>query len=288
MATTHDLPRGAALMVLSGLLFAGMGLGVKLAAQTLPNATVVFFRSAISLVLLVPWVWARGTSLRTRRMPEHVARGLAGLGSMYCFFYALGHLPLADAVLLNYSLPLFMPFVESVWLGEPFPPRLWGAIGLGFAGIVLILKPGLGLFQPAAVVGLAAALFAAVAQVGVRGLTRTEPVARIIFYFTIISTAVSAVPVSVAWRTPPPSAWAPLAATGLLATAAQFALTSAYSHAPAARVGPFIYSSVVFAAALDWLFFGRLPDPLSLAGTVLVVAAGALTLRMTAAQPAPA
>src|SRR5207247_1436669 len=84
----------------------------------------------------------------------HLARGLAGLGSMYCFFYALGHLPLADAVLLNYSLPLFMPFVENVWLGEQFPSRLWGAIGLGFAGIVLILKPGLGLFQPAAVVGL--------------------------------------------------------------------------------------------------------------------------------------
>jgi drug/metabolite transporter (DMT)-like permease len=274
-------------MVLSALLFAGMALGVKLASATVPLAVVVFVRSAIGLALLVPWAVARGTSLRTRRLGEHVVRGLAGLGAMYCFFYALGHLRLADAVLLNYSLPLFMPFVESLWLGEPFPRRLWGAIGVGFAGIVLILKPGLGLFQPAAVVGLAAALFAAVAQVGVRGLTRTEPVARIIFYFGMISTAVAALPAAAAWRTPPPPAWVPLAATGLLATAAQFSLTSAYSHAAAARVGPFIYSSVVFAGALDWLFFGKLPDLLSVAGAVLVAAAGALTLRMTALEAAP-
>jgi drug/metabolite transporter (DMT)-like permease len=285
--STDDLPRGAALMVLSALLFAGMGLGVKLASASVPVTMVVFVRSAIGLALLLPWALARGTSLRTRRLGEHLARGLAGLGAMYCFFYALGRLRLADAVLLNYSLPLFMPFVESVWLREPFPPRLWSAIGLGFAGIVLILKPGLGLFQPAAVVGLAAALFAAVAQVGVRGLTRTEPIARIIFYFGLISTAVAALPVAVAWDTPPRAAWVPLAATGLLGTAAQFSLTSAYSHAPAARVGPFIYSSVVFAGALDWLFFGKLPDPLSVAGAVLVAGAGVLTLRITAVEAAP-
>ena len=87
-------------------------------------------------------------------------RGLAGLAAMYCFFYALAHLRLADAVLLNYSLPLFMPFIESVWLGEPFPRRP-GWPSLGFLGILLILKPGMEIFQPAALVGVVAALFAA-------------------------------------------------------------------------------------------------------------------------------
>ena len=84
---------------------------------------VVFLRSAGGLLVLVPWIAC--ADLRTRRTFEHLIRSWPGIASMYCFFYALGHLRLADAVLLNYSLPLFMPFVESAWLDEPFPRRLW-------------------------------------------------------------------------------------------------------------------------------------------------------------------
>jgi drug/metabolite transporter (DMT)-like permease len=282
-----DLPRGALMMIASALLFALMGVAVKLASQTLPNAMVVFFRNGVGLLALAPWVWGLGWSgLRTRHLKEHVIRSLAGLASMYCFFYALAHLRLADAILLNYSIPLFMPFVESAWLGEPFPRRLWGVILLGFAGIVLILKPGLGLFQPVALVGVLSALFASVAQVGVRRLTLTEPVERIVFYFGVIATAVSAAPLAREWRAPPATMWALLAGLGIVATAAQLTLTRAYSHAPATRVGPFIYSAVVFAALLDWLFWGMLPDRLSLAGALLVGTAGVLALRVHP-EPAP-
>jgi drug/metabolite transporter (DMT)-like permease len=282
-APAEDLRRAALFMVVSALLFAGMGLSVKLASARLPNAMVVFFRSALGLVVLVPWLLRQEPgALRTRHLPEHLVRGLAGLGAMYCFFYALAHLRLADAVLLNYSLPLFMPFVESLWLGEPFPRRLWAPIVLGFLGIVLILKPGLGLFQPAALVGMAAALFAAVAQVGVRRLTQSEPVTRIVFYFGLVSTAVSAVPLLGSWTTPSKRDFLILAAVAVFATTAQLCLTRAYSFAPAARVGPFIYAAVVFAGALDWAFYGRLPDPLSLLGTLVVGAAGVLALRLRA------
>lgn len=281
-----DLPRGALLMVGSALLFAGMGVAVKLASRSLPSTMVVFFRSAFGLLALLPWLARLGPAgLATRHPREHLVRGLAGLGAMYCFFYALAHMRLAEAVLLNYSLPLFMPFVESVWLGEPIPRRLWRAIGLGFLGVVLILKPGIGLFQPVALVGLSAAMLASVAQVGIRRLTRTEPVTRIVFYFGVISTLVSAVPVAGTWKAPEPGVWGILVVLGLLATAAQLLLTRAYSHAPAARVGPFIYSSVVFAGLLDWWFWGQLPDLAFLAGAVLVAGAGILTLRIL--EPAP-
>jgi drug/metabolite transporter (DMT)-like permease len=283
-----DLRRGALLMVTSALLFALMGVAVKVASQSLPNAMVVFFRNGVGLLALAPWLWRLGLQgLRTRHLREHVIRSLAGLASMYCFFYALAHLRLADAILLNYSIPLFMPFVESAWLGEPFPRRLWGVILLGFAGIVLILKPGMGLFQPVALLGLLSALFASVAQVGIRRLTRTEPVERIVFYFGLISTVISAVPLVREWRTPPAAMWGLLAALGIVATAGQLTLTRAYSHAPATRVGPFIYSAVVFAALLDWLFWGMLPDRLSLAGALLVMTAGVLALRVHP-EPPPA
>ena len=129
---------------------------------------------------------------------------VAGLGAMSCFFYAIGKLRLADAVLLNFSLPLFIPLVARVGLGERFPPRLWRALGLGFVGLILILKPTPGLFDPAALVGLAAGMLGAVAQVTIRGLTSSEPTTRIVFYFAALSTLLAALPAAAVWNAPPP------------------------------------------------------------------------------------
>ncbi len=268
-------------MTAAALFFAGMGAGVKVAGRSLPNAEVVFFRNALGLLMLLPLVARRGLrDLPTRHFKEHLVRGLAGLAAMYCFFYALAHMRLADAVLLNYSMPLFMPVIERYWLKEPLPPGLWKSLALGFVGVLLILKPGAGLFEPVALVGLTAALLGALAQVGVRRLTLTEPTTRIVFYFGLIATVASAAPLPPVWTTPAPALWLALLAMGTLATLGQLMLTRAYSQAPAARVGPFIYASVVFAALLDWLLWGKLPEPSSIAGTALVVVAGALALRL--------
>jgi drug/metabolite transporter (DMT)-like permease len=235
----------------------------------------------------LPWLGGLGRgALRTTRPGEHVLRGLAGLGSMYCFFFAIARLPLAEAVLLNYTLPLYMPLIERVWLHEPIPPRVWPPLLLGFAGVALVLRPGPGMFRPAALAAVASAILASIAQVGVRRLTATEPVEKIVLYFAVVSTAVSAVPAALAWRSPSGSLWPVLLAMGVLATAGQLLLTRAYALAPASRVGPFIYSSVVFAGALDWMFRGVVPGPLSLAGALLVIVAGIMALR--AVRPAVA
>jgi drug/metabolite transporter (DMT)-like permease len=284
MAHAYDIRRGAIYMVASGLLFALMSVAVKLAAVTLPNTVVVFFRCAAGLLTLLPFIV--GVDLRTVRVREHLIRSLAGIASMYAFFHALAHMRLADAVLLNYSLPLFMPFVESAWLGEEFPRRLWAPILVGFLGILVILRPGAGLMEPVALLGVASALFAAVAQVGVRRLTHTEPVARIVFYFAITATLLSAAPAAGDWRTPQGTVWAAVIAMGVTATMGQLAMTRAYAHAPAAQVGPFIYSAVVFAAGLDWLFWRKLPDWYTVAGGLLVAGAGILSLRLNPAKAA--
>jgi drug/metabolite transporter (DMT)-like permease len=288
MPREQSLRRGALLMVASALLFAGMGLGVKIASASLPNTMVVFFRSAVGLAVLLPLLPRLGRrGLATRHLGEHLVRSLAGLAAMYCFFFAIARMRLADAVLLNYSLPLFMPVIARVWLREAIPPRLWRSLALGFMGVALILKPGLSLFNSVALVGLAAAVLAALAQVGVRRLTETEPVTRIVFYFGLISTFVSAVPLVRSWRTPAPALWGTLLAVGVFATIAQLFMTRAYAHAPAAQVGPFIYAAVPFAAAFDALLFGLWPDALSVAGAVLVCAAGISTLRRMSTSPEP-
>jgi len=282
MAHEYDLRRGALYMVVSALLFALMSVAVKIASATLPNVVVVFFRSGFGLLTLIPFIV--GVDLRTTQVREHLIRSLAGIASMYCFFYTLAHMRLADAVLLNYSLPIFIPFVESAWLGEEFPRRLWTPVLVGFLGVIVILRPGSGVMEPVALLGVASALFAAVAQVGVRRLTRTEPVPRIVFYFAITATLLSAVPAAGSWQTPHGVVWVAALAMGATATAGQLAMTRAYAHAPAARVGPFVYSAVVFAAALDWLFWRKLPDAFTVAGGVLVAGAGILSLRLNPAE----
>ncbi len=274
-------------MVLSALFFAVMGLCVKLAAQSLSNAAVVFARNFFGLLALLPFLARLGPGgLRTAKPVEHVVRSLAGLASMYCFFYAIGHMRLADAVLLNYSIPLFMPFIAFFWLREPIPRGLWPAVAIGFVGIAFVLKPGSELFQPIALMGLASAVLAALAQVGVRRLTQTEPATRIVFFFAVISTALSALPMLGCWRVPAPGLLGLLAGMGVVATLAQLLLTRAYSQAPAAQVGPFIYACVPFAAVLDGLVLHQWPDAASVFGSLLVGAAGILVLRKApAARP---
>ena len=276
----NDLGRAALYMVSAAFLFAAMSVMVKLSAKTLPNVMVVFLRSSISLLMITPFILVfRASALRTKNVKDHALRGLVGMGAMYCFFYAIAKLGLAEALLLNYSLPLFIPLVERAWLGQAVARGIWKAIGIGLVGLVLILKPGTEIFQPAAMVGVLAAIFAATAQVGVRGLTRTEPVISIVFYFGVVSTLVSVGPALANWTTPGPELWPTLLALGACASVAQVLMTRAYHHAPAAQVGPFIYTSIVFAGLFDVWLFGRVPDAYAAAGALLVVVAGIAALR---------
>jgi drug/metabolite transporter (DMT)-like permease len=283
---TTDLRRGALFMVASALLFASMAATVRVAARELPNAPIVFFRHFIMLGFLLPWLWREGRhALDTDDIRGHLVRGLAGVSAVACYFYAIARLRLADAVLLNQSMPLFIPLVERAWLGERIPPRLWGVLALGFAGLLLILRPGTGVFEPAALVGLASAALASVAQVGIRRLTRTEPVTRIVFYFGLVASVVALPPALYSWKDPSPATWAVLLLMGVFATVGQLTLTRAYLHATAASVGPFLYAGPVFAGLLDWLIWGRLPDALFVVGAVIVVAAASLALRLRNATP---
>src|SRR5690349_17761617 len=119
------LRRGALYAVASGACFAVMGAFIKLASRELSNEMVVFFRNLFGLCLLAPWLLLRSgvAGLRTQRLPGHLLRAAFGLTSMYCFFYGIAHLPLAEAMLLTYSMPLFIPFIAWIWLGERPPAR---------------------------------------------------------------------------------------------------------------------------------------------------------------------
>ena len=278
----EDRNLAALLLLGSSFLFASAGAAVKLASAQATNQMVVFFRSFFGLVALIPWLVRGGSAaLRTPYPRRQVTRALAGLAAMYCFFYAIAHLPLGEAMLLNYSSPLFIPFIAWLWIGEPIPARIGWAIGTGLAGITLILKPGLGFLSLASIIGLASGVLTATAMVAIRGLAREEPTTRIVFYFGAVCSVASAPPLLWGWRTPSLPTLALLVLVGVLATSGQLLLTRAYALAPAAHIGPFTYSSVVFAALLGWLFWGEVPNAFSLAGALLVGLAGFLAIRVT-------
>lgn len=282
--TYRNYPLAGALFVLSAsFTFAAMGALIKIVSTSLSNEMVVFFRNFCALVFILPWIWYSRSfgNIKTSFFQFHLVRSLAGLSAMYCFFYSIAHLQLSEACLLASTAPLFIPVIASIWIREPVARKVRGAIIIGFMGIVLILKPGTGVFQPVAIVGLAAGMFAALAMVTIRRMSASEPTIRIVFYFSALGTLMSAVPLLWSWKFPQPKIWCFLFLIGMMAAFGQILLTKGYSLAPAAQVGPFTYGNVVFATFLGWLFWGESLDPLTWIGAVLICIAGIIATRRT-------
>lgn len=266
--------------LLASLMFATMGAAVRYSSAYLPNEMTVFLRNCFGLLFLLPWIYHQGaSSLATNRLPAHITRSVFGLTAMYCFFYAIANLHLAEAVLLNYSSPFFIAIIALVWLREKVSAKIILAIMIGFIGICFILKPGAGVFQGAAWIGLLSAFFAAFAMVTIRNLSTTEPTLRIVFYFSLTATLISSIPLLWTWKMPELPALLAMALAGLAASFGQLLLTYSYSNAPAALVGPYTYSTVVFAAAWGWLFWSETPDSYTITGAILVIIAGSITLQ---------
>jgi drug/metabolite transporter (DMT)-like permease len=279
MLYKQNLLLGALFILLSELFFASMGATVKAVSAGLPNEMIVFLRNLFGLVLLLPLAWHYGmVQLRTQIIHLHLLRALAGVSAMYCFFYALANLPLAEGMLLKMTAPLFMPLIAWYWMSEAVPRGVLLAIGFGFLGVVLVLNPQ-GEFNEVALVGLMGGLFASLAKVTVRRLGHTEPSVRVVFYFSLLSMLVSALPALWNWQTPTPAQWALLLLIGLLGTLGQLLLTRGYAIAAAASVSPFTYFSVVFGALYGYLFWDERLSLQFILGALMIALAGVLTLR---------
>ncbi len=269
--------RGACCALGASLMMALMGGAVRMASADIPNEMVVFLRNVFGLLVLWPWIRRAGLSgLATDQWPGHLLRSLTGLSAMYCFFYAIARLDLAQAVLLNFSAPVYIAPIAWLWLGEAITGRLALAALTGFAGVALILKPGMAPLSTDAAIGALSGLLAAIAMVSLRSMAPSEPPIRAVFYFSAIGSVVSAVPLAWAFEAPAPVTLLIMAAAGVCATLGQILLTTGYRLAPAARVGPYLYSTVLFATLIGWVVWHEVPDLLSTAGALLVCLAGVL------------
>lgn len=281
--------QGAIWMTASAVTFSAMGIFVKHVGAELDSFQVAFFRLFFGFVVLLPALIGAGfRPLVTRRPLLHGVRALLGVAAMSCMFYAITHIPLADAVALSFAKPLFVIVLAVLILGERVRWRRWAATAVGFAGVMIMLRPGTGGFDPVGLTALAAALFIACAAILVKLMARTESTLTMLAWFAGGATLLAAIPLPFVWRMPSPEQWAMLFLIGLLGTLAQTCIIRAYKIGEATAVAPFDYTRIVFAGLLGYVVFAELPDAWSIAGAGIIVASTLYIARREAQLGQPA
>lgn len=262
-------------MILSSLAFAIMGVFIKM-LQRLPTWEVVFFRALVNFFWLLPWALANPVKQMVMKEPKALlSRGISGCLSMVLYFYAIEHIKLADAVMLNYFSPIIVLILSAVLLGERLSKMAIGFILVAFSGVGLILKPDFSFSNTSAeiagIAGLLSAFVAAIAYISIKVATRTVPPRYIVFSFASVSVLMSVVPMLMFYVQPTPQEWAALLLAGSLATIAQEMMTRGYAGLPASVASPLTLTTVFFSAVLAWGVWGEIPDQWSMLGSLLVV-----------------
>lgn len=274
---------GALWMVVAGFLFGCMGVFVKLGAHYFSNLELVFYRSLVGLTIMFAIVHQRRGSLATTQWKGHLWRGISGSIALLLFFYCITVLPLATAVTLNYTSPLFLTMLMMLVLKERFHISFTLAILLGFVGIILLLHPTLERNQIIpGLLGVTSGFFAGIAMLNVRELGRNgEPEWRTVFYFSLMATLFSAVGMLLDRVHPLTLSNLPiLIGLGSSATLAQLALTRAYSTGITLVASSLSYSTVVFATLFGLLLWGETLSLSSWLGMALVIACGVAGLKL--------
>lgn len=266
-----DPLKAVACLIVSAFLFSIMGVCIRYASHSVDNSTVVFFRNFVGLFIFIPLLIQKGPSFfKTEKLWMHLWRSIVGLSAMYGFFYAIAHLKLSNAMVFTYSSPIFIPLIAWLFLKERITKSMLIAAAIGLTGVLCVAKPDSGMFNSISLIGLSASFLAAMAFVTVRALTDTEPVERIVFYFCVFGSLVSAIPMFWLIRPYHLHELAFLVGAGLLANISQIFMSKAYSLAPAGQIGPVNYVAIIFAGIWGYLFWGELPDHTSLIGFTLI------------------
>jgi S-adenosylmethionine uptake transporter len=280
-------------MVVAGLAFALMGVCVKWGAEDFSAAEMVFYRALVQTGFAYALLVRRGTSPRTPVFGMHVHRGAAGFVSLFTFFYALTTLPVATAVTLSYTSPVFLTLLLAWFARERLGAALIGTVVVGFIGCGLLLQPTIAEGQAwPATIGLVSGMFSAVAYWNIRELVRRdEPEARIVFYFGLFAVLGSLVWMAPQqWHVPTLATSLPVVGLGMFGVIGQLAMTRAYGKGRVLVAAALSYSGVVFSSALGIAIFGERLPVVAWLGMALIVTAGIIAVRLqpqTRADPAP-
>ncbi|HRO27005.1 MAG TPA: DMT family transporter [Luteimonas sp.] len=283
--------RAALLMLGSTLSFAMMVLAIRYATATVPTTEIAFFRNFFGLAVLMPLILRRGTGLpRTRHLPRYLLRTTIGLAAMLCGFWAVGNLPLAQAISLSYATPLFVTIGAALLLGEVVRRRRWMAVAAGFVGVLVILRPGTG-FTPGMMIALLGAFFAGLVAIQIKQLSRFDAPDTVVFYTYVFWVPMSLLPALAQWIWPEPMAWLWLVATGVFGTFGQLLWTRAIALGEVSALQPISFVQLPVLVLFGWWLFGETIDAWVVAGSAIVLGANgyiahreAMLLRRSATQ----
>lgn len=272
-------------MIAASLLFACMGVCVKLGSAQFSAAELVFWRGFIATLIVGSYVVSRRLPLATPHLRTHLIRGLSGFVSLVMYFYAISLIPLAAAVTLNYTSPLFLALLLALWTKEPIRHGFYGVLAAGFIGVIFLLQPTLNRDQwSGAVFGLGSGIVSSVAYLNVRRLGELgEPEWRTVLYFSALA-ALGGLPwllASASFHAVDLRGWLLLLGVGGFGALAQLCMTAAYKRGKTLVAASLAYSTVVFSSAFGMFLWDEELPWTGWLGVILVVASGLLATALS-------
>jgi drug/metabolite transporter (DMT)-like permease len=267
--------RGIILMCISTVAFSIMHALVRFVSDALPPFQIAFFRNIFGLLFLLPLLMrSRFAVLRTERLGLHALRGVINIGAMLMFFTALSITPLAKATALSFTAPIFMAVLAVIVLGERFRIYRWIAIFLGFAGMLIIIRPGIVAVDTGALLVTFAAALWAVAMIIIKVLSRTESSLTIVAYMGIFLGLFSILPALWVWQPFGLQTLGWMALIGLTGTFAQMSLSQALKETDPTALMPFDFLKLIWTAIIGAWFFAEIPDIYTWVGATVIFLSG--------------
>ena len=278
-ASPPDSPlRGIALSLGATVLFAGSDTIAKFLTASLPVIEIAWIRYVIFVAMAVGLAARPGTRAAWPRSPSlQLARGACLVGSAVLFVFGLRQLGMAEAATISFISPLLVTVLSIPLLGEQVGIRRWAAVTAGLAGVVIVMRPGVGGFQPAALFGIASASCWAMALIITRRMAATERPAVTLLWSA--GSGLLVLTLLLPWQAvlPTQGQLGLALALGVLASSGQWLVVLAFRQAPASLLAPFSYTQLLWAIFSGWLVFHALPDQWTLAGALVIVASGLYT-----------
>jgi drug/metabolite transporter (DMT)-like permease len=265
-----------ALWILAGCVAGTVfSLSIKALAGAVHSLEITFIRCAIGLVLILPMIHRAGgfrATLGAGRWKLQVFRGLLAVVAINCGFYTLTALPLTTATTLFFTAPLFVTLLAPLILKEVVGWRRYSATAVGFAGVLIVMRPGGAGFDPAMLIAVLSSLFFSVSLILNKILSETDTPTTTMTYFTLVTVIAGFPPATTVWVWPDQTAWLLLIVIAVFAQARTYFDIKGYAAGEASFVAPFQYMRILFITVTAYLFFGEVPDAPTVAGAAVIVA----------------
>lgn len=261
------------------LAVACIGALAKYASAHAPPWQIVFMQNLVACGIIAPVTFSRGLKgLRTKHPYLQLTRALAGGTAYALMFLALSFTPVTETVLMTTTSPLFIPIIYWVLIREKIKPHLWWGIVVGFIGVAFILHPTQKAFSEGILLALGSGFCIGLVMVVLRRMGRDEWLPRTLFFYFGLAALLTLGPALYFWTNPPLHIWLAMIGTGIFGVLSNLCLTFGLRHGSASILSPVFYTSVIFAATFDWMFWHVIPDYLTIIGATLVIAGGMWTL----------